>query len=218
MYPHKLEANIQYPVLWRTELIKDMMKLLILFYMMLCLAAFLFQTFSLIWEYHKNPTARRTALKEILHNMTCIIYSTFSILGYFCSIISPRNILPRWGPSLQPHQPWAARLQGCASLRVGQEVRPRPGQRLGHGEEDSRGGVRGRLQPASAGDLPPQWFLLETEREPVQPRPGLARLSHELRGRQVRASNKGSHKVRNHGKGPFWGLLLVESYYKHFHI
>ena len=66
MYPHKLEVDIQYPVL-STEWQKDTMKLLILFYMMLCLAAFLFQTFSLILEYYKNPTARRTALKEILH-------------------------------------------------------------------------------------------------------------------------------------------------------
>ena len=157
---------------------------------MLCLAAFLFQTFSLILEYYKNPTARRTALKEILHIiMTCaIVYSTFSILGYFCSVISPGNILPRGGPRVQPLQPGDARLQGCAGLRVGQEVRP--GQRVGHGEEDSGGGVRGCLQPASARDFLPQWLLLETEREPVQPRPGLARLAHELRGRQVRASNE----------------------------
>ena len=32
------------------------------------------------------------------------------------------------------------------------------------------------------------------------------------------ASNEGYPKVRNHGEGPYYGLLLVESGYYRFHI
>ena len=34
----------------------------------------------------------------------------------------------------------------------------------------------------------------------------------------ISASNEGYPKVRNHGKGPYLGLFLVESGYYRFHI
>ena len=34
----------------------------------------------------------------------------------------------------------------------------------------------------------------------------------------ISASKKVHPKDRNHGEGPYYGLLLVESAYKHFHI
>ena len=41
-------------------------------------------------------------------------------------------------------------------------------------------------------------------------------LDHELNNTQVvisRASNEGSRRFHNHGEGPYWCILLVESTY-----
>ena len=157
MYPHKLEVQCLSSTL-KDRVDKGHDEITYPFLHDVMFSSFPVPNIFIDFGILQEPNGKENCSKgDSSYYMTwSIVYSTFSVLGYFCSVISPGNILPRGGPRVQPLQPGDARLQGCAGLRVGQEVRPRPGQRVGHGEEDSGGGVRGCLQPASARDFLPQ--------------------------------------------------------------